>query len=187
MGTKQKIEKYNNMLRKYIAQKKYVKIYLSFFGENEDLSGFILDRSEDFLLIQTDSDFDLDGYAIITNYDYDSIRSNDYDRTQKKILKAEGTLAEKYGIKIPINLESWASILKDLAAADRHIIARSVRKQILDFNIGPIERISKKKFKIRDYDPNGKLDKKPTSIKFDDLRIIKFDDSYSTIFRKYLN
>ncbi len=174
------------MLQKHIDRKDYVKIKLSFFGENEDLSGFILDMSKDFLLIQTGGDFSLDGYAIITKYDFDSVRCNDYDETQKKILVAEGIFDEKYGIAKPINLEDWPTILTDLADQDYHIIAQKLNKKYLAFKIGPIVEILNKKFKMRNYDPNGKMDGKLTTIKYDDVRIIKFADSYSTIFRKYL-
>lgn len=91
-----------------------------------------------------------------------------------------------YGITNPINLESWSTIIKNLKNLDFHVIIKNVRKKYLEFNIGPIVKLTNKKVKINNYDPTGKLDEKPTSIAFEDIRIIKFGDKYSTIFRKYL-
>lgn len=186
MGTKKHIRKYNTYLQKLIKKEAVVKIEMSFFGDNEDQTCIILDMSEDFLLLQIVNDFSLDGYAIITKYDFESIRCNKYDKTQKKILRTEGGLNGKYGIKSPINIESWTTILRDLQNQDFHVIIRNVRKKSLEFNIGPIIKTTRKKVKIKNYDPTGRFDDKLTSISLNDIRIIQFGDRYSTIFRKYL-
>jgi hypothetical protein len=77
-------------------------------------------------------------------------------------------------------------MLQSLKKWDYHIIVENVNKDELDFCIGPIKRINEKSLSIYYYDPTGKLDKKPTTIKFDTIRIITFGDRYSTTFRKYL-
>ena len=185
MSKKNKRKDYDKYLQKLIDKKDFVKIKMTFFGDDEDQSGFILAMSEHFLLIQNAKEFTLDGYTIITKYDFESIRCNEYDNVQKKILTGEGKLKD-YGIKNPINLESWSTIIKNLKNLDFHVIIKNVRKKYLEFNIGPIVKLTNKKVKINNYDPTGKLDEKPTSIAFEDIRIIQFGDKYSTIFRKYL-
>jgi hypothetical protein len=186
MGQKREIKQFDNFLQKRLDKKDFVKIKMSFFGEEENLSGFILDQSTHFLLLQTVIDFRFDGYAIISKYDFESIRCNRVDKTQKKILDAEGALEQHYGINTHIILDDWNTVLNDLMAKDFHVIIENVRKDYLEFNIGSIEKISSNKIKINNYDATGKLNKKPVSIKINDIRIVKFGDTYSTIFRKYL-
>ena len=174
------------MLAKYAVKKEFVKIYRKIFDIDNDLSGFILKITNKYLLIQIVDDFMFDGYAIIRLDDFDSIRSNSYDKTHKKVLKSEGTLDANHGLEININLNSWKDILSDLRKNDFHVIIESNKEDRLDFLIGPIKRISKDSVSIQYYDPTGKLEIKPTSIKMKDIRIIKFGDRYSSTFRKYL-
>lgn len=186
MKTNKKVKKYNKFLQNLIKKEAVVKIEMSFFGDNEDQKCMILDMSEDFLLLQIVNNFSLDGYAIITKYDFESIRCNKYDKKLRKILCAEGELKNKYGIEAPINIESWATILSDLQNQDFHVIIRNIRKEYLEFNIGPIIKTTRRRVKINNYNPDGKFDDKLTSINLNDIRIIQFGDRYSTIFRKYL-
>lgn len=183
---RQKIKEYNLMLQKYIDKKNYVKIFRTVCGKEESLSGFILGMSKYFLFLQVDYDFMLDGYAIIRLDDFDSIRHSSYEMTQKRIYKSEGILMSTYGFDKPLPLTSWADILRKLKSYDLHVIIQNINKDYLDFWIGEIKTVTEKSVNIHNYNPNGELDNKPKTIKFDTISIIKFGDRYSTTFRKYL-
>ena len=174
------------MLQDYIDRKDYVKIYRTVCGEEENLSGFILGMSKRLLLLQLDNEFTLDGYAVIRLDDFDSIRHSSYERTHRKIFKAEGFLSAGYGFKRPLPLTSWTALLKALKGYDLHVIIENINKDYLDFWIGPIKRVSEKSVSIQNYDPDGRLDAKPTAIILETINVLKFGDRYSTIFRKYL-
>lgn len=180
------IKEYNLLLQKYIDSKAYVQIFRTVNGQEENLSGFILGMSKRLLLIQLNSEFMLDGYAVIRLDDFDSIRHSSYERTQRKILKAEGLLSNGYGFDRPLPLTSWTALLKALKSYDLHIIVENLNKDMLDFWIGPIKRVSEKTVSIHNYDPDGRLDDKPTAISLETISIVKFGGRYSTIFRKYL-
>jgi hypothetical protein len=186
MTQRQKIKEYNSMLQKYVDKKSFVKIYRTVCDKEENLSGFILAMSKNFLFVQLDHDFSLDGYAIIRLDDFDSVRHSSYEVTQKKIFKAEGILAASYGFDKPLPLTSWADILKTLKNYNLHVIIENINKDYLDFWIGEIKRVTDKSVSIHNYNPDGKLDEKPTNVKFDTISILKFGDRYSTTFRKYL-
>jgi hypothetical protein len=188
MSKKEKIDKYNAMLQKYLDNKEFVKIFRTICDKEDDLSGFILKISREFLLLQLDREFMFDGYAIIRQDDYDSIRCNKYDKTQKKIFKSEGLLDTSYGLDKNIDLTCWEDILQQLKKYDCHVIVESLNKDKdhLDFCIGPIIKVTKHTVSIHYYSPTGKLEKKPTKIKLDKIKTIKFGDRYSTIFRKYI-
>lgn len=174
------------MLQKHINNKSFVKIFRTVCDKEEDLSGFILGMSSNFLFLQLDNEFILDGYAVIRLDDFDSLRHSRYEKTQREIFYAEGLLASGYGFDKQLPLTSWTDILKALKSYNIHVIVENTNNGSLDFWIGQITRVSQKSMSIHNYDPNGNLDEKPTVVKLDTISIIKFGDRYSTTFRKYL-
>jgi len=174
------------MLQKHINKKSYVQIYRTVCDKEENLSGFILGMSRNFLFLQLDNEFTLDGYAVIKLDDFDSIRHSSYERTKRKIFNAEGFLTNGYGFEKHLPLTSWTDILKTLKNYDIHVIIENINNGSLDFWIGQITKVAEKSISIHNYDPDGTLDEKPTVIKLDTISIIKFGDRYSTTFRRYL-
>ena len=181
-----KIKAYDTLLQTHIDKKDFVKIYRTFREKEETISGFILAFSKDFLLLQVDNEFALNGYAIIRKGQFDSIRCNKYDKTQKKIYKAEGLMDNSYVIDKNISLKNWQDNFTDLKKNDYHVIIECEDKEEPLFDIGPIKRILKNSVSIQYYDPTGQLENKLTSRKYADITIVKFDDNYSKTFRKYL-
>jgi hypothetical protein len=186
MNKKQKIEEYSSKLQKYCDRKSFVKIYRTVLGQEQNISGFILGLSKHFVFLQLDSEFRLDGFAIIKLNDIDSIRHSSYERTQQKIFKNEGILDSGFGFNKPLPLTSWTEILEALKKQDFHIIIESINKSNLDFWIGEIKKVTEKKVSIHNYNPDGELDDKPEKIKLEAISILKFGDNYSTTLRKYL-
>ena len=180
------IKEYNLMLQQYITRKAFVQIFRTVCGQEENLSGFILGMSNRLLLLQLNNEFMLDGYAVIRIDDFDSIRHSSYERTQQKIFRAEGLLSTGYGFDQPLPLTSWTALLKALKGYDLHVVVENINKDVVDFWIGPIKRVSEKSVSIHNYDPDGQLDAKPTVISLETISVLKFGDRYSTIFRKYL-
>jgi hypothetical protein len=181
-----KIKDYNLMLQKYIDKKAFVKLNRTVCEQEENISGFIIGMSKGFLFLQLYYDFMFDGYAIIRLDDFDSLRHSSYERTKRKIFKAEGLLDHSYGFDKPLPLTSWTDILRKLKSYDLHVIIQNINKDFLDFWIGEIKSVTDNSVRIHNYNPNGILDDKPENIKLETINIIKFGDRYSTIFRKYL-
>ncbi len=186
MTDEEKIVKYDLLLQKYIDNKSFIKILRTIFDEEENMSGFLIGMSKDFILVQLDSSFKFDGYAIFRKDDFDSIRHSSFERTQRKIFKAEGLLEKEYGFDKHLPLTSWKAIFHALKGYDYHVSIKNRAKDYLDFWIGPILKVTNKSVSIRNYDPNGVLYEKPTVIKYDSISVVEFGDNYSTVFRKYL-
>lgn len=181
-----KIKKFDKELRKYIDKKKYVKICRTVKEGEANIHGFILDMNEDFLLIQNNEEFNLNGYSIIRKDNFDSIRLSKTEKTIRKILKSEGVIKNELGIKSNINLTSFESIFKDLKDKGYFAIVECEDLKKPTFTIGEIATISKKSVAIRYFSPKGIIEKKPRKIKFDEITLVKFDDRYTKIYRKYL-
>ena len=183
---KDKIKKYDGMLQKHIDKKDFVKVIRTFKDREENVGGFILFLTKEFLILQIDNEFTFDGYAIIPKHRFDSIRCNKFDKTSKKIYKGEGLLDSLYGFNQTICLTTWQKIFIDLKKLDYHVVVECEDKEEPEFIIGPIKRIYKDKVNIQFYDPAGNLDNKSTSVKYKEITILKFGDRYSTTFKKYL-
>ena len=184
--TKDKIKSYDITLQNYIDKKEFVKIYRTFKDNSENIRGFILKMTKDFLLVQLDNDFFLDGYAIIRKDQFDSIRCSKYEKACKKILKGEGIFENNYGIDKDIDLTSWQSIFKDIKKLDFHVIIECESLDEPDFIIGPIKRVTQNRTSIQFYDSTGLLENKLSVVKYLDITIVKFDDRYTKTYKKYL-
>ncbi len=176
----------DKQLQKYTANQSFVKIYRTIFGNIENLYGFVVSISKSFMLIHVAPEFRLDGFAIIKKNDFDYIRNSSFEKTQKKIFKAEGFLDKDLSFDENFKLNRWVKILKQLKKMDFHVIIESEKNGYLEFYIGQIVAITKKNVSILNYDANGIYDDKPTKIKYKRIRVLKFGDHYSTVFRKYL-
>ncbi len=180
------IKQYDDMIKGHVDKKDFVKIKRTVTEGSADISGFILQMSKDFLLIQKEEEFYLNGYAIIRKDHFDAIRCNKNDKAFKRILKAEGIIDSDYGIKKKIRLKDWRTIFEDLMRHDYHVIVECEDLKESLFVIGPIKKINKDSVNIQYYDPTGLLDKKPTTVKYKDITLVKFDDRYINVFKKYL-
>jgi hypothetical protein len=181
-----KTKEYDEMLQKHIDKKDFVKVYRTVTDGEANISGFLLQMTKDFLLIQKEEEFSLNGYGIFRKDHFDSLRCNKFDKTLKRILKAEGILDSDFGIDKKINLRNWNAIFKDLKEFYQHVIVECEDLEDSLFVIGPIRRVNKDSVSIQYYDPTGLLDKKVTTVKYKDITLVKFDDRYINVFKKYL-
>lgn len=178
--------KFNKRLKKHIKNKDYVKFYRTGTDGDSNISGFILQMSEEFLLIQTEEEFRLNGYSIIRLDRFNSIQLGKTELFRKKILKKEGVLKLDYGINKKINLDSFKSIFRDLKQRDHFAIVECEDLKETTFTIGEIEKSTKKEVEIKYITSFGTIDKEPTKIKYKDITLIKFDDRYTKLYCKYL-
>ena len=174
------------MLQRHIDKKDFVKIYRTFNDRSANILGFILAMSKGFLLLQVDYEFTLNGYAIIRKDQFDRLRCNIFERTQKKIYKQEGVLDRDYGIDKDILLTNWRDIFNDLRKFDYHVIVECEEMEKHRFIIGIIKRVTKNSVGIQYYDAAGQLEDSLTAVKYSDITVVYFDDRYSKTFRKYL-
>ena len=183
---KDKIKKFDEKLKKHIKRKDFIKIYRTGKEGEANISGFILQMSKDFLLLQNEEEFYLNGYSIILKEKFDSIRLSKIEIYQRKVLAKEGIIKSKYGLKNKINLKSWETIFKDLKEKDYFAIVECEDLKEPSFTIGEIAKIGKKSVGIRYFSASGIIEKKPTKIKYKEITLVKFNDRYTNMYRKYL-
>ncbi|MFT4565368.1 MAG: hypothetical protein ACI9FN_000321 [Saprospiraceae bacterium] len=183
---KKSVKRFDNLLKSNIARKNLVLLERSFKSGEENVYGFLLRVSEGFILIHEYDDFELNGYAIIRQDQFESIRSNKFDRARRKMMNREGTLEVDLGIRYEIVLEDWVSIFKSLKKQNLSVIVECEEQKNAGFTIGPIEEVNKNSVSIRHFDAAGILAQQSTRISFEDITIIRFDERYINVYSKYL-
>ncbi len=181
-----KLAKYDKILNKYLKKKECVKIYRDVRDGEADLLGVISGISDTFLQISEIHEFEFTGEVIIRQDHYESIRCSKFEKTTKKILTGENKLSKDSPKVTKLDLSGWASIFQELQKQDIHVIVECEDLKDSTFSIGAVVGGDKKSVDIHNYDASGRLDKKPTTVKFKDITIVRFNDNYSTTFRKYL-
>lgn len=172
-------------LDKHLTEKRYTRLTRK-KGEFEGITtGFILSKSEDFILIQETDEFRILGYQIIPIDTIIHLRYNKNDKTYERILKEEKLLSS-VKLKYKIDLTDWNSICIDLKKTKLTIISECEHPDIQSFCIGELKRINKKSISIRYFNAQGILDKKNTTNDFEDITKLSFDDHYANVFSKYL-
>ncbi len=164
----------------------YVKIFRTVAkGIEETSSGYILNFSDDFVLLQEAGDFTILGYLILPVKQIKKIRHNKYDKCFKQIMVAEGEAA-KVGIDYKIDLNSWQSVFKSIQTINLNVIVEIEDPANKIFSIGSILKITGKKVHIEYFDAKGFISNHPDKINLDEITLVKFDDRYVNVFSKYL-
>ena len=109
-------------IRLYHETKKYCKILRKFAKNSRgETSGFIVDYSENFIIIQESNEFDILGYFVFPISTIEEIRYNNSDKYYEKILKGE-KLIEKVGLKHKIELKNWQTIFESIKDCGLNVI-----------------------------------------------------------------
>lgn len=180
-----KKEKVIEKLEKHCSEKLYVRLTRKKGGFEGISTGFILDKSSDFILLQETDEFRVLGYQIIPIQTIKHVRYNKNDKTIHRILKEEGLINEVKA-KYKVDLTDWNTILNDVKATELTIISECEHPKQNFFCIGHLKRINKNSISIRYFNTQGILDKKNTKHKFENITKLSFDDRYANIFSKYL-
>ncbi len=150
----------------------------------ESSRGYILNISNEFILLQETDDFKVLGYNIFPLKQIVSLRHDDNDEFYDKIIKAEKE-SKKIGIKYAVNLSSWMTIFHSIKSRKLNVIIECENPDNYSFDIGPISEIKKTSVCIQYMNGRGIIDKEPTNINFKLITKIMFDDRYINTLSKY--
>lgn len=151
----------------------------------ENKYGYIVDLSDDYVLLQETDDFEFRGYLIIPINTISEVRFNNKDRYYDKIMNWE-KLTDKIERKYDVNLSNWESIFKSIKKLNLNVIIENEDPDDYSFDIGPITKVSKEAVYTRYFNTQGFLDTEITKIIWGKITIVEFDDRYINIFSKYL-
>lgn len=172
--------KYHHTNKKYCEIRRQVGINTS-----EKSMGYVVDYSDNFVLLQEINYFDICGFLAIPMKTITDLQFNNRDKHYDKIMKLEG-LKDKIENKHKIDLTSWTSIFKSIKSLGFNVIIENEDPENISFDIGAIEKITKASVYIRYFDARGLLNSDLTKITWDLITKVGFDNRYINIHSKYL-
>jgi hypothetical protein len=156
-------------MEKYLRQ----LISIEFEDKKETFSGFLIDWTEDWILLKNNPfDFIIDGYTILKNENVKSIiQDKDHEFTERVIkLKGLKTSAEEI-----IPLKDLSSIIKFLA--DKYEIFQIAKKSDKAVYLGKLIELNEEELLIDFLGTEGKFEGE-MSFKQNKIRVIEFDTDY---------
>jgi hypothetical protein len=156
-------------MEKYLRQ----LISIEFDDKKEIFSGFLIDWTEDWILLKNNPvDFIIDGYTILKNKNVKSIiQDKDHEFTERVIkLKGLKTSAEEI---IPLN--DLSSIINFIA--NRYEIFQIATKSDKAVYLGKLMELNEKELLIDFLGTEGKFEGE-MSFKQNKIRVIEFDTDY---------
>lgn len=179
MNLKEKIEYHKN-------EKNYCRVKRK-VGNNkiENTDGYIVDYSDEFVLMREVSDFAVGAYYIFPVSTVSKIRFSKTDKYFTKILATEGEVENCKKLH-EIDLSNWGSVFKSIQATELTVIVENENPNDETFVIGPIKKVTKKAVFVRYFSSTGVLNQKPTKIRWDCITLARFDERYANVFSKHL-
>jgi hypothetical protein len=156
-------------MEKYLRQ----LISIEFDDKKEIFSGFLIDWTEDWILLKNNPfDFIIDGYTILKNENVKSIiQDKDHEFTERVIkLKGLKTSAEEI-----IPLKDLSSIINFLA--DKYEIFQVAKKSDKAVYLGKLIELNEEELVIDFLGTEGKFEGE-MSFKQNKIRVIEFDTDY---------
>lgn len=180
-------EKIADQLKEYFNENSYVRITRGKKNDFERIStGYIVDLSQDFILLKEVDEFSIIGYNIIPIKTIRKLRYNDNDKYSDFIYKSEFSETELISKDFEINISSFEDVFKDLKRLDKTIISECEKFKHGYFAIGNLNKVENNAVFINYFDAQGRLDEKSVEHKFKWVTKITFDDNYSKVFSKYI-
>jgi hypothetical protein len=148
------------------------------------IHGYVLDFTDDFMLIHQTVDFHMDGFAILPFNTIKKVRHSESEAIYDYIMKEEQLLND-LGIHYNIDLTNWQTIFNSIVNNEKFAIIECEQTWINRFLLGKLTKAKKKKVEILYLDPNGIFDELVTEQKYKEITIVRFDDIYTNLFQKY--
>lgn len=147
------------------------------------LHGFIVDFDDDWLMVQREYDFRLDGWLFLRRSNITNIRSTDTNVFQKLLMEEEGTFSDvdfeqrfpNGGIvELLINLKPHRVVIFEEETEDEG-----------EFSIGFIRGIDGDLVTLNYFSGTAEIDEEPTHIALDKVTSISFDTNYTLHYERH--
>ena len=154
--------------------------------DNNGIQGFVLDESNDLILIQYVYDFNIDGLMVLRKDDITSIETTDTDKFQTSLLKDEN-LIEKIDFRQKYELESWKCFIQSAMKNHEYFIIQEEEYEKPEFNIGQILYLEEEELIFRYFTGVARWLEEPVIIKYSDITSIQIETNYLNFYQRYFN
>lgn len=139
-----------------------------------------LHMSEKLVIVAPYTDFQPDGFEVVRLRDISNVRSGEQAAFHEQVMQAEGVLRD---LSIPcVSLENFPALLTDLFSLREPVAVSGKDGTLL---LGMIEKIGKKKLRVRYVDGEGHVDAEPTRMDYDEISSVAFSSRYLRLVVQY--
>jgi hypothetical protein len=173
-------------IREALTKSIELKQNLSFFRKftSTRIHGYVLDFTDDFILIHQTDDFKLEGFAVIPLKTIKKVRYSDYEEMYEYIMNEEHFLND-LGIPYTIDLTNWQTVFKSIENNNKFVIIECEQVWIKRFLLGKLSKIKKKNVEMLYLEANGVFEEYATEQKYKEISIVRFDEVYINLFQKH--
>ena len=150
------------------------------------IQGFILASSDQLVVLQYVYDFNLDGLMILSRSEITDVRSTATDKFQRKMLTTEGVM-KQIPFETTFDLQSWRSIIKQIAKVYPLIILECERGDAPDFIIGRVEKTTSAAVYVRHFTGTGRWLDEPVRVKYSDITSCQVGNNYLKFYERYFD
>jgi hypothetical protein len=176
-------------IRKHIKEKNFVKVYLvDDKGINlTHFTGIIFDQNKEHILMCDLEDFNYDGFVVAKKSDISEIKRTANELFFDSIISREGIkqMIIQKAADLNFKLGVFPDMFNSLKKIGTAIIIENLYGSDSIFQIGPINKVGKKRVYIDYFSANGEYDLKPASSKYENITFFKFDCPYANQYFKY--
>lgn len=165
--------------------KELVSIRREKFDENK-IQGFVLDESEDLILINYVYDFNLDGLMVLRKKDISLLETSDTDTFQTSLLIDE-KIHSKVNYKNNYDLTSWKKFIETSTKDHKYFIVEEEEFEKIEFNIGSIFKIDKESIAMRYFTGTAHWLDEPVTINYSDITCIQIGSNYLNTYERFFN
>ena len=148
---------------------------------DDELFGYTVAESSDYLLMASECDLIIDGYKIISKKDISLRQKDEGTRFSSKILELEESL-EEINWALALILTSMESALRGLKQLNEYVLLEDEEHVLIGF--GQIIEINEAEITLLPFDGAGGFEE-PEVIALDDIRTINFGTRYLRLNAKY--
>lgn len=139
-----------------------------------------LHMSEKLVIVAPYTDFQPDGFEVVRLRDISNVRSGEQSAFHEQVMQAEGVLTNLFPPSV--SLENFPALLTDLFSLGEPVAVSSKSGVLL---LGMIEKIGKKRIRIRYVDADGHVDAEPMRMEYDDIASVAFSSRYLKLVVQY--
>jgi hypothetical protein len=149
-----------------------------------EIQGFVLESSEQLVVLQYVYDFHVDGLMVLSRSDISEVRETKTDKFQTRLLKQEGLFEEvPFGNKFEV--KGWRSIINQLSRSYPLLILECERGNDQDFVIGRLVKTTSAAAYVQHFTGTGRWLDEPVRVAYQDLTCIQAGSNYLNFYQRY--